>query len=195
MLTIKLRFVNCMSPKYSDEERADLENPLTHMANHTVQRRSMGSSPCYGELGYGEDEGKSSTKFKKMGPLENVPVLDIACGLAQTVILCDTRTIEARKAVYELPNLGTLTDVHSVLEFAHEARDYVGEKDHATTLSNVREIVEFVGKLDDKSCAALKKSLDMITTVIVDVFTAAKEVCMDEILRSLCSLKTSLTLS
>eukprot|EP00041_Stephanoeca_diplocostata_P030608 m.932265 g.932265 ORF g.932265 m.932265 type:complete len:585 (-) comp23787_c1_seq12:1873-3627(-) len=172
-----------MYPKPSSEILDIQLNQMSVGAKHVVlsananhEAWSMGSSPCYGELGYGEDEGKSSTKFKKIGPLENVPVLDIACGLAQTVILCDTRTIEARKALYELPNLGTLTDVHSVLGFVHEARDYVGEKDHATTLSNVREIVEFVGKLDDKSCATLKKSLDTITTVITDVFAAAKEV-------------------
>jgi alpha-tubulin suppressor-like RCC1 family protein len=68
---------------------------------------SMGASPCYGELGYGESiAGRSSTVFQPAGPLNGIPVIGIACGISQTIVIADNSTEAARKALEDLPTVG-----------------------------------------------------------------------------------------
>lgn len=50
---------------------------------------SWGSAPTYGELGYGEDEAKSSTKPKAMSSMEGATVVQVGVGMGFTVMLAE----------------------------------------------------------------------------------------------------------
>lgn len=64
---------------------------------------SWGPSPTYGELGYGEHQGKSSTTPKEMKPMANMYVHRIACGYGHTLMLVRRDTEEDRQALDKMP--------------------------------------------------------------------------------------------
>ncbi len=66
---------------------------------------SSGCSPAYGELGYGENEKKSSTSLKKVDALEDLVTEQVAMGQAFTFLIVDVTKKEHRKFVDELSEL------------------------------------------------------------------------------------------
>jgi len=75
-----------MYPKPSEEIRNAKIRHLSVGHKHVVvttddgQTFAQGSSPCYGELGFGVGEQRSSSSFSKVETLAGVNVLGIACG-------------------------------------------------------------------------------------------------------------------
>ncbi|KAG0291231.1 hypothetical protein BGZ98_003085, partial [Dissophora globulifera] len=49
---------------------------------------AWGQGAVHSELGYGEGEPRSSTKPDKVRPLEGLEMLDVSCGLGQSLLLC-----------------------------------------------------------------------------------------------------------
>jgi len=106
-----------MYPKPYEEFGGQTPNHMAIGMKHVVMAAdgtstwSMGSSPCYGELGYGADvERRSSTHYQQVGPLNSIPIVGVACGIYQSLVLGNNDTKEARKALQELPTLGTVTN-------------------------------------------------------------------------------------
>ena len=66
---------------------------------------SSGCSPAYGELGYGENEKKSSTSLQKVDSLEGLVIEHVAMGQAFTFLVADVTGEEDRKIVDELSEL------------------------------------------------------------------------------------------
>lgn len=75
-----------MYPKPSEEIRSVKLKTMAIGHKHVVITTTddiiytMGSSPCYGELGYGDGLMRSSTSFKAVGPLDAVPAFCVAAG-------------------------------------------------------------------------------------------------------------------
>lgn len=137
---------------------------------------SLGSSPCYGELGYGEGEKRSSTVFKPMGPVAEVPIIGVACGYAQTLMIADLSTREARKAMYQLPTLGTLSEIHTINELSDEAADVLEDDNFVIMLDNVQQIVELITATDDKPTIKKLKGavIAKVCATITALFTKLK---------------------
>lgn len=70
---------------------------------------TWGPSPCFGELGYGEGEQKSSTKPQKVEAVEGLTIQQVAMGLSYTFMIVDVTKDEDKKMVDEL-------EVHQVEE-------------------------------------------------------------------------------
>lgn len=171
-----------MYPKIYHEGMS--EEKLQHMGlghKHVVLATSnntyaLGSSPCYGELGYGDGEKRSSTVFRPMGSIGPVPILGVACGFAQSVMIADTSTAEARKALYQLPTLGTLSEVHTIIELAEEAADVLADENYVVMLDNVQQIVEMIVGTDDAgTLKKLRGNVDKINGTIKEMFGKLKE--------------------
>jgi len=65
---------------------------------------SWGPSPCYGELGYGDNSNiKSSTNPKEVKPLENVYIHKVACGYSHTLMIARCDTDEEQEEVEKFP--------------------------------------------------------------------------------------------
>lgn len=60
---------------------------------------SWGPSPTYGELGYGEGKSKSSTTPQEVRTLENIHVLDAACGFGHTLLIARDEKAEDKAAI------------------------------------------------------------------------------------------------
>lgn len=89
---------------------------------------------------------------------------------AQTIFLCDTSSVESKKAIYKLPSLGTPTDIHVVMDLANEAQLCVADGDSALLLNNIREMLAMIEATDPDTRRKLSKSVDMLTRVVTDVF-------------------------
>ena len=62
---------------------------------------SWGSSPTYGELGYGEGKAKSSTTPQEVRTLDGIRIADITCGYGHTLVIARDKTEAERKAIEE----------------------------------------------------------------------------------------------
>lgn len=57
---------------------------------------SWGPSPTYGELGYGEGKSKSSTTPQEVRTLDNVKIMDVACGFGHTLLIANDKKDEEK---------------------------------------------------------------------------------------------------
>jgi alpha-tubulin suppressor-like RCC1 family protein len=64
---------------------------------------SWGPSPTYGELGYGEHQGKSSTTPKEVKTAIGICIQRIACGFGHSLLLARSDTEEDKAALEKLP--------------------------------------------------------------------------------------------
>lgn len=63
---------------------------------------SWGSSPTYGELGYGEGRAKSSTIPDEVKSLDGVYILHVACGFGHTLLVARDKKPEDQSAIQKL---------------------------------------------------------------------------------------------
>eukprot|EP00035_Acanthoeca_spectabilis_P020845 m.434863 g.434863 ORF g.434863 m.434863 type:complete len:581 (-) comp17780_c0_seq1:1385-3127(-) len=165
-----------MYPKPSEEIRSVKLKMMAVGNKHVVittadgMTYTMGSSPCYGELGYGDGVMRSSTSFKEVEPIKGVPVIGISAGFAQTIFLADTSESSSKKTIYQLPSLGTPTDYHVVLDLAGEAKECLRDGNPSLLLNNIREMLAMIEATDPDTHRKLAKSRDLLTTVVTDVF-------------------------
>lgn len=136
---------------------------------------ALGSSPCYGELGYGDAQSKTSTTFKPMEPTAGLKLIGVGCGLAQTVIIVDNSTPEAKRALQKLPTLGVLSDKWEVLEAVEEANSTLAEKNQVVALDNVKQITDIVRIAEDATLVKLKRFKASITDCVRAVFEAVAD--------------------
>lgn len=166
-----------MYPKKYNEMMGDalekFDIGMKHVVTATVgMPYALGSSPCYGELGLGEGElSRSTTAFKAMAPIANVPIIDIACGYAQTLLVADISTAAARKDIYELPSLGTVTDNQAVQDLADQALDSIGS-DQVVMLDNIKNIVEVLEVADEDTLKKAKKQVGDLKKVVSKAFAS-----------------------
>lgn len=145
---------------------------------------SLGSSPCFGELGYGDAHSKTSTTFRPMEPLFGAPLMSISCGLAQTVMVVDNSTPEARRALQKLPTLGTLSAKWEVLECMEEANSVVDldENNQVVMLDTVHQICDIIRIADDATLQKLAGSKDAIVATVRSVWAkVADDIKADEL--------------
>jgi alpha-tubulin suppressor-like RCC1 family protein len=64
---------------------------------------SWGPSPTFGELGYGENEPRSSTVSKEAPMLKGCLTLQVACGICHTLAIVDTDDEVSRAKLASLP--------------------------------------------------------------------------------------------
>ncbi|ELU07096.1 hypothetical protein CAPTEDRAFT_168471 [Capitella teleta] len=70
---------------------------------------SWGSSPTYGELGYGDSKSKSSTTPQEMKLLDGVFIQKISCGYAHTILLARCDSDEEKTRLEKLPSFNPET--------------------------------------------------------------------------------------
>lgn len=64
---------------------------------------SWGTSPTYGELGYGEFKPKSSSVPQEIKPLDGLNVLKVSCGFGHTLLIAQDNEEEGKKKIEKLP--------------------------------------------------------------------------------------------
>jgi alpha-tubulin suppressor-like RCC1 family protein len=64
---------------------------------------TWGPSPCFGELGYGEGNKKSSTVSDSVTDLEDATCFQVASGQACTLVIVDTEDSDSAKKLEKLP--------------------------------------------------------------------------------------------
>jgi hypothetical protein len=79
----------------------------------------------------------------------------------------------ARKDIYDLPSLGTVSDAQTVADFADQAFDAIGT-DEVVALYNVKNIVEVLELADEDTLRRLSTMLADITKQVTDVFDSLK---------------------
>lgn len=64
---------------------------------------SWGSSPTYGELGYGENKAKSSTTPQEVKLLDGIFVRKLSCGFGHTLMIARDSSQAERDKIEKLP--------------------------------------------------------------------------------------------
>jgi len=110
-----------------------------------------------------------------MEPTAGLKLIGVGCGLAQTVIIVDNSTPEAKRALQKLPTLGVLSDKWEVLEAVEEANSTLAEKNQVVALDNVKQITDIVRIAEDATLVKLKRFKASITDCVRAVFEAVAD--------------------
>lgn len=111
-------------------------------------------------------------------------VVSHPCSLAQTVMVVDNSTPEARRALQKLPTLGTLSAKWEVLECMEEANSVVDldENNQVVMLDTVHQICDIIRIADDATLQKLAGSKDAIVATVRSVWAkVADDIKADEL--------------
>eukprot|EP00742_Colponemidia_sp_Colp-10_P006213 GILJ01006657.1.p1 GENE.GILJ01006657.1~~GILJ01006657.1.p1 ORF type:complete len:549 (+),score=94.03 GILJ01006657.1:41-1687(+) len=110
-------------------------NTSTAVASETSSI-TWGPSPTFGELGYGDNQPKSSTTARKVDALEGLLTLEVASGYAHTLFLVDNSSEAARAKLDALPELAP-AEVKTTGRAKDDQED--GEEETTTTPKGKRK--------------------------------------------------------
>ena len=90
-------------------------------------------------------------------------------------MIVDTSSREARKVLYSLPTIGTLSDFHTIKERMDECADVLADDNYVVLLDNIQDIVELVVATDKSTLKKLKGELAGLTTTIQATFNKLRD--------------------